>query len=247
MPLTCTRSSNAQQCVRAIRTPPRLSADDRRRHLLAIGLTKLLEKPIQDLSIDDIAAEAGISRGLLFHYFPTKTDFYLACIAAAGRRSTPRTTAPDESLSGEQQVEMVTRLMVEQIERRRDFYLALVHGHGVADPRVSEVMDSVRGGSTDRVMTALDVPERQRAVVRAWLGVQADWALTWSAVPTGERPVRVSELAAECVAALHALLAIRAWGHFVTRPFTAKRTLSSSGRPGRPARSSCRSGSGSSR
>ena len=110
--------------------------------------------------MDDIAAEAGISRGLLFHYFPTKTDFYLACIAAAGRRML-RNTAPDEGATGEEQVETVTRLMVEQIERRRGFYLALVHGHGVADPRVSEVMDSVRDGSTDRVMPALDVPERQ--------------------------------------------------------------------------------------
>jgi AcrR family transcriptional regulator len=185
----------------------RLTAADRRRQLVGIGLAQIVETPIQDLSLDDVAAEAGISRGLLFHYFPTKTDFYLACIAAAGRRML-RTTAPDEDLPGEEQVEMVTRLMVEQIERRRDFYLALVHGHGVADPRVSEVMDSVRGGSTDRVMVALDVPERQRDVVRAWWAYTEDRALTWSAVPTGERPVPVSELVAECVAALHALLAI---------------------------------------
>ena len=174
---------------------------------MAIGLAKIVEKPIQDLSMDDIATEAGISRGLLFHYFPTKTDFYLACIAAAGRRML-RTTAPDEDLPGEAQVEMVTRLMVEQIERRRDFYLALVHGHGVADPRVSEVMESVRDGSTARVMDALDVPERQRDVVRAWWAYTEDRALTWSAVPTGERPVPVAVLVAECVAALHALLAI---------------------------------------
>ena len=185
----------------------RLSADDRRRQLVAIGLSKIVETPIQDLSLDDVAAEAGISRGLLFHYFPTKTDFYLACIAAAGRRML-RTTAPDEELPGEQQVEMVTRLMVEQIERRRDFYLALVHGHGVADPRVSEVMESVRDGSTDRVVAALGVPERQRDVVRAWWAYTEDRALTWSAVPTGERPVPVSDLVAECVAALHALLRI---------------------------------------
>ena len=187
----------------------RLSADDRRRQLVAIGLSKIVETPIQDLSLDDVAAEAGISRGLLFHYFPTKTDFYLACIAAAGRRML-RTTAPDDDLSGEQQVEMVTRLMVEQIERRRDFYLALVHGHGVADPRVSEVMESVRDGSTDRVVAALGVPERQRDVVRAWWAYTEDRALTWSAVPTGERPVLVSELVAECVAALHALLSLTA-------------------------------------
>ena len=185
----------------------RLSAADRRRQLVAIGLAKIVETPIQDLSLDEVAAEAGISRGLLFHYFPTKTDFYLACIAAAGRRML-RTTAPDEDLSPDEQVETVTRLMVEQIERRRDFYLALVHGHGVADPRVSEVMESVRDGSTDRVMTALGVPERQRDVVRAWWAYTEDRALTWSAVPTGERPVSVSALVAECVAALHALLAI---------------------------------------
>ena len=125
--------------------------------------------------------------------------------------------------------------MVEQIERRRDFYLALVHGHGVADPRVSEVMESVRDGSTDRVVAALGLPERQRDVVRAWWAYTEDRALTWSAVPTGERPVPVSELVAECVAALHALLAMSATSssrrHFVTRPVTLNRCLSSSGLP----------------
>jgi len=187
----------------------RLSADDRRRQLVGIGLAKIVETPIQDLSLDEVAAEARISRGLLFHYFPTKTDFYLACIAAAGRRML-RTTAPDPTLPPDEQVETVTRLMVEQIERRRDFYLALVHGHGVADHRVSEVMESVRDGSTERVMAALGVPERQRDVVRAWWAYTEDRALTWSAVPTGERPVSVSELVEECVAALHALLALGA-------------------------------------
>ena len=47
--------SGAQQGLPA---PPqarrvRLTADDRRRQLLGIGLSKLVEKPIQDLSIDD--------------------------------------------------------------------------------------------------------------------------------------------------------------------------------------------------
>jgi AcrR family transcriptional regulator len=187
----------------------RLSAQERRRQLVGIGLSKIVETPIQDLPMDEVAAEAGISRGLLFHYFPTKTDFYLACIAAAGRRIL-RNTAPDEDAPGEEQVETMTRLMIEQIERRRDFYLALVHGHGVADPRVSDVMDSVRDGTTDRVVRALGVPERQRGVVRAWWAYTEDRALTWSAVPTGERPVPLSRLVEECVAALHALLAISA-------------------------------------
>ncbi len=107
--------------LNSVSEPPvrrRLAASDRRRQLVGIGLAKIVEKPIQDLPMDDIAAEAGISRGLLFHYFPTKNDFYLACIAAAGRRML-RPTAPDEDLPGEQQVKQVTRLMIEQSERRR--------------------------------------------------------------------------------------------------------------------------------
>ena len=190
--------------------------------------------------MDDIAAEAGISRGLLFHYFPTKTDFYLACIAAAGRRML-RTTAPDEDASGEEQVEETTRLMVEQIERRRDFYLALVHGHGVADPRVSEVMDSVRDGSTDRVVRALGVPERQRDVVRAWWAYTEDRALTWSAVPTGERPVSVSELVRGV-----RRRAPRPPGRSVSDASQSRRSAPCrrAGAPCRRARCACRSGSG---
>ena len=45
----------------------RLTQDERRRQLLGIGLRMLVEKPIQDLSLDAVAAVAGISRGLLFH------------------------------------------------------------------------------------------------------------------------------------------------------------------------------------
>src|SRR3954453_18873370 len=128
----------------------RLTRDDRRRQLLGIGLAKLVDqpiqglsvdegaaggrgargtgrarledKPIQDLSVDEVAAEAGISRGLLFHYFPTKRDFYRECLAAAGRRIL-RTTAPDPDLQPEAQVRDMVRLFVDQIDRRRDFYL----------------------------------------------------------------------------------------------------------------------------
>lgn len=193
-------------------SPParrRLSADERRRQLVSIGLSQIVETPIQDLSMDHIAAEAGISRGLLFHYFPTKTDFYLACIAAAGRRML-RNTGPDPDAPGEEQVATTVRLMVEQIARRRDFYLALVHGHGVADTRVSEVVDSVRTGNTTRVVSALGLAEAQRDVVRAWWAYVEERALTWSAPPPARRRPGIDALVAECVAALSALLEISA-------------------------------------
>lgn len=173
----------------------RLSADDRRRQLVGIGLSRIVDTPIQDLSLDAVAAEAGISRGLLFHYFPTKTDFYLACIAAAGRRIL-RNTAPEASDSGPAQVRSMVAAMIEQIDRRRAFYLTLVHGSGVADPRVSEVYESVRSVSTDRVMSALDLAPGTRPIVHAWWAYVEDRALSWSAVPSGHRAESLDDLVA---------------------------------------------------
>jgi AcrR family transcriptional regulator len=182
----------------------RLSADDRRRQLVGIGLSKIIDTPIQDLSMDQIAAEAGISRGLLFHYFPTKTDFYLACIGAAGRRIL-RNTAPSEDDDGPTQVRTMVTAMVQQIDRRRAFYLTLVHGSGVADPRLAEVHESVRSVSTDRVVAALGLDAGLHEVVHAWWAYVEDRALTWSASPPDRRTQTLEGLVAHCERALAAL------------------------------------------
>src|SRR5688500_12288110 len=101
----------------------RRSQDERRRQLLGIGLRMRVEKPIQDLSLDAVAAEAEISRGLLFHYFPTKTDYYDAVIGAATRRVL-RNVAPDPEASPEEALRQFVERFYAQIERRREFYLA---------------------------------------------------------------------------------------------------------------------------
>ena len=58
----------------------RLSTDARREQLVALGVEIFSERPFDDVSIDDIAAAAGISKGLLYHYFPSKRDFYVAVV-----------------------------------------------------------------------------------------------------------------------------------------------------------------------
>lgn len=101
--------------------------EDRRRQLIGIGLRKLVEQPIQDLSLDEVAAEAGVSRGLLFHYFPTKTGFHSAVVEAATRRVL-RNVRPDPGVAGEEAVAQIAERFIAQIVRRRDSYLALVYG-----------------------------------------------------------------------------------------------------------------------
>ena len=63
----------------------RLDLDARRRQLVEIGLELFSERAYDEIAIDDIAAQAGISKGLLYHYFPSKRDFYVAIIGEAGR------------------------------------------------------------------------------------------------------------------------------------------------------------------
>src|SRR5207302_5974186 len=61
----------------------RLSPEQRRAQLIELGVRMLATTTIDELSIDALAAEAGISRGLLFHYFRSKREFHLAVAQAA--------------------------------------------------------------------------------------------------------------------------------------------------------------------
>ena len=183
-------------------TRTRLSPDERRRQLLGIGLRMLVEKPIQDLSLDAVATEAGISRGLLFHYFPTKTDYYDAVIAAAVRR-VQRNISPDDG-APEQALQQFIERFYAQIERRRSFYLALVFGTG-AISLGAEGVESLRVTAARRVMEVLGLDERALATLHAWTAYVEDRALQWSGLPKAKRPPLATEVD-HCAHALRTLL-----------------------------------------
>src|SRR3954464_6222832 len=77
--------------------PPRarLDVDERRAQLLALGLELFSQRAYDAISIDEIALAAGLSNGLLYHYFPTKREFYSAAIREASRQLL-ELTRPDE-------------------------------------------------------------------------------------------------------------------------------------------------------
>jgi AcrR family transcriptional regulator len=64
----------ARRPARAVHREPRtrLDVDERRTQLVELGLEHFGERAYDDVSIDAIAEAAGISKGLLYHYFPTK-------------------------------------------------------------------------------------------------------------------------------------------------------------------------------
>lgn len=181
----------------------RLSPDERRRQLVGIGLRMLVDRPIQDLPLDDVAREAGISRGLLFHYFPTKTDYYEAVVGAA-RRRVLRNVSPDSGVAPEVAVRQLVERFFAQVERRREFYLALVFGSG-AVALGGEGVETLRMTAARRVLEAAELDDSLLGVVHGWIAYLEDRALQWTGSPAGERPVLEAEIA-HCCRALEALV-----------------------------------------
>lgn len=64
-------------------TRTRLTPDQRREQLLELGLELFAGHTIEDISIDRLSEEAGVSRGLLYHYFGSKQGFHEAVIQRA--------------------------------------------------------------------------------------------------------------------------------------------------------------------
>jgi AcrR family transcriptional regulator len=189
----------------------RLSAEDRKKQLVRIGLMMLRTQPIHELSIDAIAGQAGISRGLLFHYFPSKRDYYVAVISAAGRRLL-RVTKPDESLPPEEKLREMLIQFVAFISRRRTAYISFVRGAAGGDDFAVEVYDETRAGLTKRVLTYVGTPEvadepasPEYMRIHAWLAYAEDLAIEWSGLPEDERPYSDKFLVDHAIEALHTL------------------------------------------
>lgn len=188
-----------------LRSRSRLPADDRRRQLVGVGLRMLTETPIHELSVDKVAAAAGISRGLLFHYFPTKRDFYIAVVRAAARRLL-RACAPSPDASPEDQLGQMLSGYVGFLERRRDPYVALFRGTAGGADYVREIYEETRQVFANRALSALglaDPPPMVALAARGWFCFVEDTALAW----TVDKPVDRAELIHMLVRSLHALVA----------------------------------------
>src|SRR5690606_23070663 len=78
-------------------TPPprqRRTVEDRREQLVELGLALFASRSYDELSIDEIAQAAGISKGLLYHYFPSKRAYDVAAIEKASEQLLAATELP---------------------------------------------------------------------------------------------------------------------------------------------------------
>ena len=95
----------------------RLSKQERRSQLVVLGIRLLETVPFHALSLDDVAERAGVSRSLLFHYFPTKLDYLTAVVRGGGDHVLSLTEVP-EGTRGEGCNRGVVKAVVRFYQRR---------------------------------------------------------------------------------------------------------------------------------
>jgi AcrR family transcriptional regulator len=160
----------------------RLSTDARREQLVALGVEMFSERPFDDVSIDDIAAGAGISKGLLYHYFPSKRDFYVAVVRhSADEMQAITDTDPDlEPL--ERLADGLDRYLEYVATHARGFATVLRAGIG-SDPEVAAIVEGVRAAMARRILADVadtdPPPAAVRIAIRGWVGFAEAASLEW--------------------------------------------------------------------
>ena len=160
----------------------RLSPDDRRSELLALGAEVFGQRPYDEVRIDEIAERAGVSRALMYHYFPDKRAFFAAVVSAEGERLFEATNTPPQP--GQTLFEQVRGGVLAYLrydEEHPHGAWAAYMGMGRSDPVLRGIEDTDNDRQADRIMDrmtevvggALDakVERDLRATVYGWLAL----------------------------------------------------------------------------
>lgn len=108
-------------------TRVRLDTDERREQLLHAGVEMLGTRAADGLSIGAVAKAAGVSKGLLYHYFRDKEQFFDAVVRAAGDELLAA-TEPDLELPPLERVRGVIDGLITFAEGHATGYLAIFQG-----------------------------------------------------------------------------------------------------------------------
>ena len=165
-----------------MRTPAytRLGVDERRAQLLELGTELFARYGYEELSMAKIARAAGISKALLYHYFPSKQAYFAAALERAAAELA-EATRPDPERPPVEQLSASLDAFLGWVERHMGAYDKLIRSVG-AVPEVRAMVEQVRDETATRILAGIATGEPApplRAAVRGWLwfmdGVVLDW------------------------------------------------------------------------
>jgi AcrR family transcriptional regulator len=161
----------------------RLTIDERREQLVRLGTEIFAERPFDEVSIDDIAAAAQVSKGLLYHYFPSKRDFYVEVVRFSAMEM-EALTEPDPSLEPLARRSASLDRYLDYVETHAQGYATLMRAGVGSDPQVGAVVEEVRARIVDRILGGMTFtgdrpPAALRIAVRGWVGFAEAASLDW--------------------------------------------------------------------
>jgi len=157
-----------------------MDVDERRQQLLERGAELFTSHAYDELSMNKIAAEVGISKALLYHYFPSKQAFFEETLSAWAQQLRER-TAPDPELPPVEQLTASLDAFLGMIEENAAAYRNLMQSAtGVAEIR--DLVEEVRRVTAERILAGLypdDPPPKARTAVSGWLWFMDGACLNW--------------------------------------------------------------------
>jgi len=159
----------------------RLDVDARRRQLVELGTLLCSSRTYDEVSIDEVARTAGISKGLLYHYFPTKRDFYVATVRQAARQLMDCTQTPE-------QMDPIDRLrtgldaFLDYVADHSVAYQGLLHSGIGVDAEVATIIDETRERFCARLVSSFEASgDLASLALRGWVGFVEAASLGWVA------------------------------------------------------------------
>ncbi|MFE0137050.1 TetR/AcrR family transcriptional regulator [Streptomyces sp. NPDC059037] len=160
----------------------RMGVEERRQQLIGVALDLFSHRSPDDVSIDEIAAAAGISRPLVYHYFPGKLSLYEAALQRAADDLAGRFVEPREGPPGARLLRVMGRFF-DFVDGHGPGFSALMRGGpAVGSSTTNALVDSVRQAAYVQVLMQLgitDPPPRLELVVRSWISLAESTALIW--------------------------------------------------------------------
>lgn len=159
----------------------RLRRDERRDLLLERATRLFAEHGYERLSMAQLAREAGISKALLYHYFPSKRRLFEAALAD-GAEELRRRVEPDPGRPPAEQLATTLDAFLRWVQERPAAYATLVESAGAGELR--EIMADVRSTTAQRILDGLGPDGARpatRAAVHGWIAFLDGAILDWIA------------------------------------------------------------------
>ncbi|MFD9909672.1 TetR/AcrR family transcriptional regulator [Streptomyces sp. NPDC059063] len=162
----------------------RLSVEARRSQLLAAALSLFAHRAPEEVSLDDVAEAAGVSRPLVYRYFPGgKQQLYEAALRSAADELEQCFAEPQDGPLTRRLARAVDRYLAFVDEHDAGFSALLQGGSVVETSRTTAIVDGVRRSAAEQILAHLELAEpagpRLRMVVRMWITAVEAASLIW--------------------------------------------------------------------